>query len=92
MQGMYKMAIEKIQPEDFPRSERGLDLLHGVSEEGAAVKALQPGEAVRYPCRWVHHGSLCKGANVAYAMARRHGFRVSVRCRDKMVYVLRPIA
>ena len=82
------MAIEKIRPEDFPRSERGLYL--GVSEESTAVRALQPGEAVRYPCRWEHHGSLCKGYGVAYAMARRSGCRVSIRCLDKMVYVMRP--
>lgn len=79
------MAIEKIRPEDFP-----LDGRSGIrSDESAAVKALQPGEAVRYPCRWEHHGSLCKGYGAAYAMARRSGFRVSIRCRDKMVYVMR---
>ena len=78
------MAIEKILREDFPKSKNGL------SEESAAVMNLQPGEAVKFPCRWEHiGGSHCKGSNNIYTAARRRGFRVSVRCRDKMVYVMR---
>jgi hypothetical protein len=77
------MAIEKIPREDFPKSWNGL------SEESAAVMNLQPGEAVKFPCRWPHHGSVCEGSNNLYTAARRRGFRVSVRCRDKMVYVMR---
>jgi hypothetical protein len=83
------MAIEKIRPEDFPgpnpTGHRAL------TEESAAVMALQPGEVVRFPCRWRHRGSQCTGSNSLYQAGRRRGFRVSIRCRDKMVYVMRRI-
>jgi hypothetical protein len=83
------MAIEKIPREDFPKRKNGL------SEESASVMDLQPGEAVKFPCRWPHTTSInndrCHANAQWYAAARRRGFRVSIRCRDKMVYVMRRI-
>jgi hypothetical protein len=81
--GELRMAIEKIRPEDFPADERIR------SDELTAVRALQPGEAVKFPCRWPHHKNVCMGLPGIYTTGRRHGFRVSIRCRDKMVYVMR---
>ena len=81
------MAIEKIPRKDFPKGNNEM------SEESAAVMNLQPGEAVKFPCLWSHISSLNNDRCVAtprwYQVARRRGFRVSVRCRDKMVYVMR---
>ena len=80
------MAIEKIQAEDFPNPQPA----HALTEESAAVMALQPGEAVKFPCRWKHHSrNDCKGSNSLRAAARRQGFRVSITCQNKMVYVMR---
>jgi hypothetical protein len=84
--------VETVRPEDFPRSARQIGV------EAQAIKELQPGGAIRFPCRWKHSntsaeevdtGGICGGRGTAYAGARRNGFRVNVRCRDGMVYVMR---
>lgn len=81
--------VEKIDPKDFPGVRVGGGRGPWPSEEMAAVQALQPGEALKFKCRWPHVDSLCKGYNPTYSIARRRGFRVSIICRDKTVYVLR---
>jgi hypothetical protein len=81
------MGIKKISAEDFPKRK------NGPSEESTAVMNLQPGEAVKFPCRWPHDTNInndrCHANAQWYAAARRRGFRISVRCRDEMVYVMR---
>lgn len=79
------MAIEKISAEEFPNPYP----THALSEESAAVMALKLGEAVKFPCRWEHLGNHCKGSNSLRAAGRRQGFRVSITCQNKMVYVIR---
>ena len=58
------------------------------TEEGNAIRALQAGEAVKFPCRW-KHGKGCSGVIVAYSSVRSTGFKVSATCREGTVYVIR---
>lgn len=56
--------------------------------EMAAVIALEVDEGTKFPCRWVHsHG--CRATSGVHSMARNHGMRVTTRCCDGVVYVLR---
>jgi hypothetical protein len=57
-------------------------------EEFTAVRELQPGEAIRFPCRW-KHSRICHGYSSVHSTARRSGFSVDSRCRDGVVYVMR---
>ena len=60
-------------------------------EEFTAVRELQPGEAIRFPCRWKHgeRSGMCHGYSSVHSTARRAKFRVDSRCRDGVVYVMR---
>jgi hypothetical protein len=77
-----KMVVTKIDPQEIPKMGRP------IGEETAAVRALQPGEAIKFPCRW-KHSYVCHGAGSFRASAKDSGFRIITRCKDKMVYVMR---
>jgi hypothetical protein len=57
-----------------------------------AVRRLQMGEAIRFPCRWDHtstRNNVCAGYNAAHSAANREGIDVIVRCREQFVHVMR---
>jgi hypothetical protein len=80
------MVVTKIDPSDMPKK-----LLFGrpLAEETVAIRALLPGEAIRFPCRWKHSDRLCHGYGLALQTAKRAGFRIRSVCRDGVVYVMR---
>ena len=80
------MAVTKIDPSEMPKK-----LLFGrpLAEETVAIRALLPGEAIRFPCRWKHSDRLCHGSGLALQTAKRAGFRIRSVCRDGVVYVMR---
>jgi len=62
--------------------------------EFSAVRQLQPGEAIKFPCRWHHHGKgqgSCAGVLNTLRNGRVHGFRLHSICHEvdgeRTVYV-----
>jgi hypothetical protein len=82
------MSVEKIRIEDMPVFQRGMPRV----EEMLAVRALLPGEAIKFPCRWRHFPktNMCAGVSSAHTTAKRSGFKTSGTCRDGYVYIARP--
>lgn len=82
------MTIEKIRFEDMPDQPLGRSTI----PEFDAVRALNPGDAVKFACTWKHYDSnrTCGGATGAYTAAKKAGFVVKSYCRDGVVYVGRP--
>ena len=80
------MVVTKIDPTEIPE---GFSMGRPLSEETVAIRALQPGEAIKFPCRWKHQHGNCSGYVSAYTTATKAGFQVTARCRDKVVYVMR---
>ena len=79
--------VEKIDIKDFPEttaSQTGPP----ASDETKAVRQLQPGEAIKFPCRWPH-GRQCHGKGKFYAIARMSGFKIAAKCKDNMVFIKR---
>jgi hypothetical protein len=60
-----------------------------------AVRGIQPGEGFKLPCTYQHfpHGdgpsAACGGLAIAHQTANRLGFKVSCKCREGILYVLR---
>jgi hypothetical protein len=81
------MVVTKIDSSEIPAKLPFLG--RPVSEETLAIRALQPGEAIKFPCRWKHHHGNCSGYVAAYSTAAKAGFKLTGRCRDKVVYVMR---
>ena len=87
------MAVTKIDPQDMPEMRVG----RIPDEESLAVAKLEPGEAIKFPCRWKHRikksgqpsPNACVGASVVRAAGIRAGFVVASTCRNKVVYVMR---
>jgi len=79
------MGVTKIDPSEIPERLR---MGRPLSEETVAIRALLPGEAIRFPCRW-KHSRICHGYSSAVTTARRAGFCVRSVCRDGVVYVMR---
>jgi hypothetical protein len=60
--------------------------------EMSAVRRLQIGEAIRFPCRWSHNlrsHNICGAYNAANSAASREKIKVTVRCREGFVHVIR---
>lgn len=87
------MAVTKIDPSEMPEMRVG----RIPDEESLAVAKLEPGEAIKFPCRWKHKikksgqpsPNACSGVNVVRATGSRAGFVVASTCRNKVVYVMR---
>ena len=79
------MVVTKIDPTEIPE---GFRMGRPLSEETVAIRALLPGEAIKFPCRW-KHSRICHGYSSVHSTARRAKFRVDSRCRDGVVYVMR---
>jgi len=84
------VIVEKIDPLAFP--DRLYSKGRAESPEMSAVRRLQIGEAIRFPCRWNHalksHNE-CGGYSVVRAAANRQKIEVTVRCREGFVHVMR---
>ena len=95
-------TIWNVEPDEIPEAflpgyRKGLKS----SAEGNAIRALQEGKTIAFPCRWQHteqknrklkngkwsYHRVCMGANFAHVTANRHGFRIKSTCKDKIVYV-----
>jgi len=62
--------------------------------EFQAVQKLEPGEAIKFPCRWKHSDrgaghltTICSGVSNAYVHGRVHKLHLQALCRDGIVYV-----
>lgn len=76
--------IEAITNEEFTKVRKAREL----APELAAVRALQPGQAIKFPCRW-RHTKVCLGVVAAHGTRHKMGFKVQTRCSDKALYVRR---
>ena len=79
------MGVPKIDPSEIPE---GFSMGRPLSEETVAIRALLPGEAIRFPCRW-KHSRICHGYSSAVTAANRAGFSIKCKCVDRVVYVMR---
>ena len=70
--------------EQVKNTSRGRKL----SAESVKLVSLKKGEGFMCPCRWVH-GAACRGLNAMHVVARRNGGRITARCMEKNLYVLR---
>ena len=77
--------VTKIDPNEIPE---GLRMGRPLAEETVAIRALLPGEAIRFPCRW-KHSRICHGYSSAVVAAKRAGFNIECKCVDRVVYVMR---
>lgn len=76
--------IEEITSEEFYSVRKGKTL----APELVAVRALQPGQAIKFPCRWPH-GRGCQGAAAAHITIRKMNFKIQTSCVDKILRVQR---
>lgn len=83
------MTIERIAFEDFPKRNGGHNGGRPRTEEGEAIRALQPGEALRFDCRWGHHHGVCGAHSMVWRIEQRDGLRLQAACRDNYFYVKR---
>lgn len=80
-------GIERVTKEEFlSLGQRG----RVPSPENILASSLQPGEAFKFACRW-NHSSVngCPGSQIMNSYAARHGYRITTRCRDGMLYIMR---
>ena len=62
-----------------------------------AIRDIQPGEGFKVTCTYKHFPhktngkayTACSGISTAHQTANRLGFKVSCKCREGMLYVLR---
>lgn len=82
------MTIQKISTEEF----EALNLASGRAQlpETSAVRNLDLGEAIKFPCRWNHNSKAgCNGLSTIRVAAIRQGITIRAACRDGTVYVMR---
>ena len=70
-------------------SAEGRALLAVPSAEGKRLIEAPFGTGLKMTCRWNHSGRArtCPGGVMLHKLCSRHGFRISIRCRDKTLYV-----
>lgn len=75
--------IIKISPDDMPaKLNRHLDY--------DAVRALEEGEAIKFPCRWAHNGiQSCRSSFNLRFLFRKNQWAGRWICKDGWVYVHR---
>ena len=80
-------AVQKISWAEMPeKGNRG----PVTQPEYAAVRDLELGEAIKFPCRWRHSGrgaSKCAGVLNTYVIARQRDMKLQSTCQDGVVYV-----
>jgi hypothetical protein len=92
------MKAIKITAEEFNSIEiqrRGGG--HPVSPLGLALRDVQPGEGFKLPCTYKHRSYLqnaitCSGISSAHGTANRHGFKVTCKCKNGILYIMRKVA
>lgn len=89
------MTIERITREEFeavpkPRSKGS------PSPEVAALRAMNVGEGIKFPCRWKHDTrnrcashSAIRGIKQSPLSPVSLGWKLTIRCHQGTVYVLR---
>ena len=82
------ITVTKIPVSDMPEKKHGRYRRYPDYE---AVKALGVGEAIKFPCRWLHTQSRkrgqCHGVLYIYKIVKKRGVRVDTVCKDAWVYV-----
>lgn len=81
-------GFTSISAEEFD-AVRGIGRRDNQSLETQALLKLAPGEGFKCPCRWHHYGTVCGGSINLYKKAQRKRFKVSIYCRDGILYALR---
>lgn len=66
----------------------------GYSEESLLIKALEPLQGIKFPCRWKHHTSKagqthCYGLSNFRSLGNKHNLNIRTRCKDGAVYIFR---
>ena len=80
--------VTKVTKIDSTEIPEGFRMGRPLTEETVAIRALLPGEAIKFPCRW-KHSRICHGYGLAHQTAKRAGFRIRSVCRDGVGYVMR---
>ena len=71
-----------------------------ICEESQAIREMQAGEVISYPCRWTHKTqkyasgkkpTACGGMSLAYQNGRGTNKIFQAFCEDEMVYVRRAV-
>mgnify|MGYP004455511941 CR=1 FL=1 len=81
-------GVEIISIKDIPGDAHYRTLLMN------AVRALEPGMAIKFPCTYPHSKTklgyiACNGRSSMYTAGRRAGYKLHTRCVDKVIYVWR---
>ena len=100
-------TIWNVEPDEIPEAFlQGSPKGTPPSAEGNAIRGLQEGKTIAFPCRWKHseqksrklkngkwsYHRVCMGTNFAHVTANRDGFRIKSTCKDKIVYVQYKVA
>ena len=78
------VQIEQVDIDDIPEK-----VFRGAgerAEEYSAVRSLDVGQAIAFPCRWHHSGnggSQCAGVMNINNIARRYGWELRATCTDE---------
>ena len=83
------VEIIKIDPSEMPDMSRGTN-----QAEYDAVRALEAGEAIKFPCRWPHKGVRtiryqCNAILYVRVIGQKARFSLSAKCHEGWVYVHR---
>ena len=87
---MSDVDITEVSMSDLPPMGREGKSTH---EEFNAVRALEVGKAISFPCRWNHAGrggSTCNAVMNVGSIARRSNIMLRSICHEGRVYVGRP--
>ena len=73
-------GVDVIDPSDIPADSRSHPKL-------TAVRAMEPGMAIKMECDWTHSGTSCPGQVAAWALAKKTGFKVKTR-HDRVSHLI----
>jgi hypothetical protein len=76
--------FEKLQAEQSPRYRY----------HGAELDAMSYGQIGKWDCTWNHciaktNQEICQGKSYMYRHSNKRGYKVSMFCRDKIIYVMK---
>ena len=87
------MKIERVTTEEFATVKRENTLrIPRPSELTLAVRALEPGEALKVDCKWNHPSNNCGGSTQQHLQANRHGYKIRTSCKDGKLYIQKRIS
>ena len=74
---------------DVARKQNSSKKGRPLSPEAIKLQELDIGAGFVVPCTWTHFKYRCLGMNTMHVRAKRRGMRITARCWEKNLYVLR---